>query len=101
MRHDPGLAASPPVRYMLKVERSGYSPFPFIGHTMPAVAGAFATGSPIAVSPRVADGMIYVDLSGRRPACQCSACLGLHEVKFHPVEQCVVGDRAGMGSPLA
>jgi hypothetical protein len=28
MRHDPGLAASPPVRYMLKVERSGYSPFP-------------------------------------------------------------------------
>src|SRR3984893_4452313 len=28
MRHDPGLAASPPVRYKLKVERSGYSPFP-------------------------------------------------------------------------
>ena len=27
---------------------------------MPAVAWAFATGSPIAVSPRVADGMIYV-----------------------------------------
>jgi hypothetical protein len=27
MRHDPGLAASPPVRYTLKVERSGYSPF--------------------------------------------------------------------------
>ena len=25
MRHDPGLAASPPVRYMLKVERSCYS----------------------------------------------------------------------------
>jgi hypothetical protein len=30
MRHDPGLAASPPVRYMLEVERSGYSPFPLI-----------------------------------------------------------------------
>ena len=28
MRHDPGLAASPPVRYMLKVEGSEYSPFP-------------------------------------------------------------------------
>ena len=28
MRHDPGLAASPPVRYILKMERSGYSPFP-------------------------------------------------------------------------
>ena len=28
MRHDPGLAASPPVRYILKVERSAYSPFP-------------------------------------------------------------------------
>src|SRR5215203_1757258 len=27
MRHDPGLDASPPVRYILKVERSGYSPF--------------------------------------------------------------------------
>ena len=25
MRHDPGLAASPPVRYTLKVERSGYA----------------------------------------------------------------------------
>jgi hypothetical protein len=28
MSHDCGLAASPPVRYMLKVERSRYSPFP-------------------------------------------------------------------------
>jgi len=28
MRHDRGLAASPPVRYMLEVERSGHSPFP-------------------------------------------------------------------------
>jgi hypothetical protein len=27
MRHDPGLAASPPVLYILEVERSGYSPF--------------------------------------------------------------------------
>jgi hypothetical protein len=27
MRHDPGLAASPPVRYILGVERSGYSSF--------------------------------------------------------------------------
>src|SRR5206468_1077846 len=27
MRHDPGLAASPPVRYILEVERSGYAPF--------------------------------------------------------------------------
>ena len=26
MRHDPGLAASPPVRYILKMEGSGYSP---------------------------------------------------------------------------
>ena len=26
LRHDPGLAASPPVRYRLKVEGSGYSP---------------------------------------------------------------------------
>src|SRR6266516_2148754 len=26
MRHDPGLAASPPVRYRLKVEGSAYSP---------------------------------------------------------------------------
>src|SRR5215210_393199 len=25
MRHEPGLDASPPVRYILKVERSGYS----------------------------------------------------------------------------
>ncbi len=28
MRHDPGLAASPPVRYILGVERSGYSSSP-------------------------------------------------------------------------
>ncbi|GAA2868668.1 hypothetical protein GCM10010517_28520 [Streptosporangium fragile] len=28
LRHDPGLVASPPVRYTLGVERSGYSPFP-------------------------------------------------------------------------
>jgi hypothetical protein len=28
MRHNPGLAASPPARYMLQVERSRYSPFP-------------------------------------------------------------------------
>src|SRR6266536_2812998 len=28
LRHDPGLAASPPVRYTLKVARSGYSPSP-------------------------------------------------------------------------
>src|SRR5215218_10043222 len=27
MRHDPGLAASPPVRYILEVERSGCSSF--------------------------------------------------------------------------
>src|SRR5215213_6432110 len=27
MRHDPGLAASPPVGYILEVERSGYSSF--------------------------------------------------------------------------
>ena len=27
LRHDPGLAASPPVRYRLKVEGSAYSPF--------------------------------------------------------------------------
>jgi hypothetical protein len=27
MRHDPGLAASPPLRYKLEMERSGYSPF--------------------------------------------------------------------------
>src|SRR4029450_6801034 len=27
MRHDQGLAASPPVRYILEVERSGCSPF--------------------------------------------------------------------------
>ena len=27
MRHDPGLDASPPVRYILEVERSGYSTF--------------------------------------------------------------------------
>jgi hypothetical protein len=27
MRHDPGLASSPPVRYILEVERSGYSSF--------------------------------------------------------------------------
>jgi len=26
MRHDPGLAASPPLRYILKVERSVYAP---------------------------------------------------------------------------
>ena len=30
MRHDPGLAASPPVRYRLKMEGSVYSPFPLI-----------------------------------------------------------------------
>ncbi len=29
MRHDPGLDANPPVRYILEVERSGYSPFHF------------------------------------------------------------------------
>lgn len=28
LRHDPGLAARPPVRYTLRVERSGCSPFP-------------------------------------------------------------------------
>src|SRR6266536_1946832 len=28
LRHDPGLAASPPVRYTLKVARSGYFPCP-------------------------------------------------------------------------
>src|SRR5260221_9290015 len=28
LRHDPGLAASPPVRYTLRVEGSGYPPFP-------------------------------------------------------------------------
>ena len=27
MRHDPRLAASPPVRYILEVERGGYPPF--------------------------------------------------------------------------
>src|SRR5215208_3323048 len=27
MRHDPGLDASPPVRYIMEVERSGYSSF--------------------------------------------------------------------------
>jgi hypothetical protein len=31
MRHDPGLAASPPVRYKLEMERSGYSPFRLFG----------------------------------------------------------------------
>jgi N-hydroxyarylamine O-acetyltransferase len=36
MRHDPGLAASPPVRYTLKVEGSGYSSFPW---TPQAAAG--------------------------------------------------------------
>jgi hypothetical protein len=30
MRHDPGLAASPPVRYRLEMEGSAYSPFPLI-----------------------------------------------------------------------
>ena len=30
MRHDPGLAASPRVRYTLRVERSGHSPFHLI-----------------------------------------------------------------------
>jgi hypothetical protein len=35
MRHDPGLAASPPVRYILEVERSGYSSF----HLSSAVDG--------------------------------------------------------------
>ena len=29
MRHDPALAASPPVRSILTLERSGYSPSPF------------------------------------------------------------------------
>jgi len=28
LRHDPGLAASPPARYILRVARSGYSPCP-------------------------------------------------------------------------
>src|SRR5215469_15171139 len=36
MRHDPGLAASPPVRYILKVARSG-SPCPLFW--LPAVDG--------------------------------------------------------------
>ena|SRR5215216_5364565 len=35
MRHDPGLDASPPVRYILEVERSGYSSF----HLSSAVDG--------------------------------------------------------------
>src|SRR5215204_5313417 len=35
MRHDLGLAASPPVRYILEVERSGYSSF----HSPSAVVG--------------------------------------------------------------
>jgi hypothetical protein len=37
MWHDRGLAASPPVRYMLKVERSRYSPFP----CLPGEVGRF------------------------------------------------------------
>ena len=42
LRHDPGLAASPPVRYILKVERSGYSPTSLIvrcGRTSPSRSG--------------------------------------------------------------
>src|SRR5215210_4287330 len=35
MRHDPGLASSPPVRYILEVQRSGYSPL----HSSSAVDG--------------------------------------------------------------
>src|SRR5260370_168847 len=31
VRHDPGLAASPPVRYRLKLERSVYSSLPLYG----------------------------------------------------------------------
>src|SRR5829696_2094497 len=45
MRHDPGLAASPPVRYILEVERSGYSPF----HLPSAAYGGTVSpgGSPV------------------------------------------------------
>ena len=38
MRHDPGLAASPPVRYRLKVEGSECSSFPLIIRCGPAVS---------------------------------------------------------------
>ena len=38
MRHDPGLAASPPVRYILKVERSAYSPFSVVVRCGPSTS---------------------------------------------------------------
>src|SRR5215207_11450876 len=55
MRHDPGLAASPPMRYILEVERGGYSPFHFpsaVDGQPPREAAAYGgtvgpAGSPI------------------------------------------------------
>src|SRR5215208_2612409 len=44
MRHNPGLDASPPVRYILEVERSGYSSFHFssaVGGQPPRKAAAY------------------------------------------------------------
>jgi hypothetical protein len=52
LRHDPGLAASPPVRYTLRVERDGHSPFSLIvrcGRTISSRSGG---------SPRTADGLL-------------------------------------------
>jgi hypothetical protein len=50
LRHDPGLAASPQVRYTLGVEGSGYSPFPLIfrlGRATSSRSGGAAHGGAV------------------------------------------------------
>jgi hypothetical protein len=77
MRHDPGLAASPPVRYMLKMERCWYSPFSLIvdrGWPTPWPSGGTAQSRTISHDPRAAgktrvaySGWVAIaPLSGRR-----------------------------------
>jgi hypothetical protein len=67
MRHDPGLAASPLVRYTLRVERSGYSPFRLIvrcGRTASSRSG----GAPRTALPSAQEDLPWADGCGPRNA---------------------------------
>src|SRR5438105_6428144 len=54
MRHDPGLAASPPARYKLEVERRGQRAFPISRWNRPLRPGAFVREKELARDPPVA-----------------------------------------------